>query len=140
MNYKFFDHTADVLFEAEGKSLGELFEAAALATEETQVDLKDVKQKIKKQVRLQNEKIDMLLFDFLQELIFLKDARLLLFSGIKVSVKEKNKKYFLESVLKGEKIDPKRHNLKVDVKAVTLHRFEVKPTKKGWFALVILDI
>ena len=138
--YKFFDHTADVLFEAEGKSLDELFEAAGLATEETQVDLKDVKQKIKKEVSLEKDNVEMLLFDFLQELIFLKDAELLLFSKIKVDVKEEKSIYRLKAQLVGEKIDPKKHNLKVDVKAVTLHRFEVKKTKTGWFARVILDI
>ena len=41
--YKFFDHTADVLFEAYGNTLGELFENAALATQETQADLKGIK-------------------------------------------------------------------------------------------------
>ncbi len=45
MGYKFFDHTADVLFEAEGKTLDELFEASGLATEETQVELNGIKQK-----------------------------------------------------------------------------------------------
>ena len=140
MSYKFFDHTADVLFEANGKSLGELFEAAGLATEETQADLKDIKQKIKKEINLEKDNIEMLLFDFLQELIFLKDAELLLFSNIKVSIKEKNKTYKLKAALKGEKLDQKKHNLKVDVKAVTLHRFEVKKTSNCWFARVILDI
>ena len=140
MNYKFYDHTADVLFEAEGKDLGELFKACGLATEETQVDLRDVKQKIKKEIRLEKDNIEMLLFDFLQELIFLKDAELLLFSNIKVSIVQKNKNYKLKAALGGEKLDQKKHNLKVDVKAVTLHRFEVKKTSKGWFARVILDI
>ncbi len=139
MGYKFFDHTADVLFEAEGKTLGELFEAAGLATEETQIDLKGLKSKIKKEIKLKNESVEMLLFDFLQELIFLKDAKLLLFSKIKVSVSE-GKTNKLKATLEGEKIDPKKHELKVDVKAVTLHRFEVKKTKSGWFARVILDI
>ena len=139
MGYKFYDHTADVLFEAEGRTVDELFEAAGLATEETQVDLKGVKLKIKKEIKLKNKSVEMLLFNFLQELIFLKDAKLLLFSKIKVSVSE-GKINKLKAVLEGEKIDPKKHELRVDVKAVTLHRFEVKKTKTGWFARVILDI
>lgn len=140
MGYKFLDHTADVMFEAEGKDLGELFEAAGLATEETQIELGGIKQEIKQIIELENENVEMLLFDFLQELIYLKDAELLLFSKIKVKIEEKNKKYNLKADLYGEKIDPNRHELKVDVKAVTLHRFEVKKTVKGWFCRVILDI
>jgi len=139
MKYKFFDHTADVLFEAGGKNLDELFEAAGLATEETQVELKGIKHKIKKEIELKNDTVEMLLFDFLQELIFLKDAELLLFSKIRLSVSE-GKPNKLKAVLEGEKINPKKQELKVDVKAVTLHRFEVKKTKTGWFARVILDI
>ncbi len=140
MDYKFFDHTADVMFEAEGKDLGELFEAAGLATEETQIDLKGVEEKIKKEIALEKDNIEMLLFDFLQELIYLKDAELLLFSKIKVKIEGKNKKYFLKADLYGEVMDQKKHELKVDVKAVTLHRFEVKKNEKGWFCRVILDI
>lgn len=140
MGYKFFEHTADVLFEAEGKDLGELFEAAGLATEETQVELSGIKQEIKKIIELEKDNIEMLLFDFLQELIFLKDAEELLFSKIKVQIEGKNRKYFLKAEFWGEKIDPKKHELRVDVKAVTLHRFEVKKIAKGWFARVILDI
>ena len=140
MPYKFFDHTADVLFEAEGKDLSELFEAAGLATEETQIDLNGVRQEIKKEIALEKDDIEMLLFDFLQELIFLKDAELLLFSKIKVKIEEKNKNYILKAELHGEKIDPNRHELKVDVKAVTLHMFEVKKNHSGWFCRVILDI
>ncbi len=34
----------------------------------------------------------------------------------------------------------KKHDLIVDVKAVTLHRFEVKQTETGWKASIILDI
>ncbi len=137
MKYKFFDHTADVLFEAEGKTLNELFEAAALATEETQVDLKTVKPKITKKITLEKDNVEMLLFDFLQELIFLKDAERLLFSKFEIKIKEG---YKLEAKLYGEIIDQKKHTLNVDVKAVTLHRFEVKKAKNGWFARIILDI
>ena len=46
--YKFFDHTADVLFEAYGKTLSELFTNAALALQEIQVDIKTVSPKKKK--------------------------------------------------------------------------------------------
>jgi SHS2 domain-containing protein len=33
-----------------------------------------------------------------------------------------------------------RHRLRMDVKAVTLHRFALKETDQGWEAFVILDI
>ncbi len=136
MVYRFLDHTADVLFEAEGATLEELFEACALATEETQVDLKNVEGKTSRKFIVENESTEMLLFHFLQEIIFYKDAEELLFS--KFVIKTKGNR--LEAECFGEKINQKKHILNVDVKAVTLHQFEVKKTPKGWFARVILDI
>ena len=40
----------------------------------------------------------------------------------------------------GEKIDIEKHNPKVDIKAITMHMFEVKKTKNGWRAQVLVDI
>jgi len=138
--YKFFDHTADVLFEAYGKTLNELFENSALALQETQTDLKDVKQKIKRKINLKNKSVEMLLFDFLQELIYLKDADYMLFSKFKIKIKKDKNNYILNSEVSGEKINPKKHELKVDVKAITLHKFYVKKIKDKWKAQIILDI
>ncbi len=136
--YKFIDHTADVMFEAYGKNLNELFENAALATFEVQCDLKKVERKIKKKIKLKNEDMEKLLFDFLEELIYLKDAKYLLFSKFKVKID--SKKGILEAEVEGEKINPKKHELKTDVKAVTLHYFSLGETKDGYKARVILDI
>src|SRR3972149_3832957 len=124
--------TADIGFEAFGKNLGELFENSAFAVEEAMVDIKGVKPKTGKSVKLSNTEIEKLLFDFLNELVYLKDAELLLFSKIKCVVKETKGKYSLTAELKGEKIDTKRHELKNDIKAVTWHMFEIKKRKEGY--------
>ena len=139
MKYKFLDHTADIMFESYGNSLNKLFENSALATEETMINLKQVKLKIKKEINLENKDIEHLLYDFLAELIYLKDAELLLFSKIKVNVKKQEKLYKLKAVLDGERLTNK-HEQKVDVKAVTFHKFEIKKIKSSYVARVILDI
>jgi SHS2 domain-containing protein len=137
--YVFLDHTADVLFEAYGKNLDELFTNAALALQEIQVKLSTVKPKQKHMIKVEGEKVDLLLFDFLQELIYIKDVKELLFSKFKVCVK-KNTKYVATATCLGEKIDFKKHECKVDAKAITLHQFEVKKEKGHWKARVIVDI
>jgi SHS2 domain-containing protein len=43
-------------------------------------------------------------------------------------------------VTQGETLDRDRHEQRVDVKAVTLHRFQLEKTDDGWIAMVILDI
>ncbi len=137
--YKFFDHTADVLFEAYGKNLNELFEHAALALEETQVDVNGVNQNESRTIHLKNDSVEMLLFYFLQELIFFKDFEKILFSKFKLNITE-NKIYRLSAECLGEVINLEKHELKVDVKAVTLHTFSVEKTKKIWKARVLLDV
>ncbi len=139
-NYQFFDHTSDVLFEAYGKTLNELFTNCALALEETQVDLKDIKEKQKQTIKLKNRSIEMLLFDFLQELIYVKDAKKLVFSRFNVKVKQVGNEATIIAECSGEKLDMKKHELKVDVKAMTLHQFYVKKLKDNWIARIILDI
>ena len=140
MKYKFFDHTADVLFEAYGKTLSELFTNSALALQEIQVDPKTVSPKKKKTFILEDAALDMLLFNFLQELVFLKDADEMVFSKFNVKVKQTKATYSVHAICHGEKISLKKHTLNVDAKAITLHQFEVKKTKAGWKARVIVDI
>ncbi|HLC91113.1 MAG TPA: archease [Candidatus Nanoarchaeia archaeon] len=139
----FIDHTADILFEAQGSTIEELFEQCGLAVEETQVELSTVKPAIKKVFHLENAKVDALLFDFLDDLLFYKDAEQLLFSKfvLKLDKPQGNSPNFrLEVQAYGQKIDVKKHGLKVDIKAITMHMFEVKKTAKGWKAKVLVDI
>ncbi len=142
MPYKFKENVAiaDVAFEATGKTLEEVFEACALATTDVMVDLKTVSADVKKEIMLESGKLDNLLLDFLAELVFLKDAEGLLFSKFYIKISEKQEKYNLHCQALGEAINPEKHKLRADVKAVTYHMFELKKTKSGWKAFVVLDI
>ena len=131
---------ADIAFEAFGKDLNELFTYSALALFTMQVDLKTVASKKSWKIKFNNPEIDKLLFDFLDEIIFLKDKDYSIFNKIKVKITEKNKVYHLQAELKGETINTKKHILGNDLKAITLHMFEVKKLPKGWKSRVIVDI
>ena len=82
----------------------------------------------------------MLLFDLLQELIFLKDAERLLLRIRERQMAERDELYFLKAMVEGEPLNPERHHQREDVKAVTLHDFSVERTDGGWKARVLLDI
>ena len=138
MSYKFLEDIslADVAFEAKGKTLDELFASCAEALAATMVkDVRSVKPKITKKMDLKAESVDKLLYAFLEELIFLKDAELLLFSGYRLKVTETS----LSGEILGEKLDMKKHEMLVDVKAATMHMFEVTHVKE-WKARVVLDV
>jgi SHS2 domain-containing protein len=81
-----------------------------------------------------------LLFDFLQELIYFKDARRLLLRAREMQIDQKGETYFLKAKVAGERLDDTRHQQRADVKAVTLHGFSVKKDDENWKARVLLDI
>jgi SHS2 domain-containing protein len=144
MPYKFLEEigTADIAFEAVGRDLSELFKEAADATMNVMIDNLDaIQPRETRNIELSNEKIDMLLFDFLQELIYFKDAERLLLRTREVRIDERDQKCFLKAEATGEPLDAARHHQRADVKAVTLHDFSVeKEDSGGWKARVLLDI
>ncbi|MFZ2447599.1 MAG: archease [Syntrophobacteraceae bacterium] len=143
MPYQFVDEiaTADIAFEAWGEDLEEMLAAAADATMNVMVsDLDTIGRKRSFDIEVKAEATDMLLFALLQELIYYKDADRLLLRIEDVIVGYNDGSYFVTAKAYGEEIDPSRHDLLVDVKAVTLHKFKVEQTVRGWETLVILDI
>ena len=127
---------ADIAIEVWSDSLTGLFQDSALATTEVMVDTKTVEPKVKKEIKLDSSDTEMLLYDFLSEIIFFKDAEELLFSKFDVKLDRNS----LEASLSGEKIDRQKHSLRTDVKAVTLYRFKLWKEGSLWKASFVLDI
>ena len=136
----YLEHTADILFQAKADTLAKLFEQCALAVEESQIELSGVEANEKVEMTGENEKIDRLLFDFLDDLLFYKDSKALIFNKFEINIEEKDNKYFLTCQAFGEKINPEKQEQKVDVKAITMHLFEVKKVDGHWEAQVLIDI
>ena len=139
--YKFLEDVAiaDIAYEAYGKDLNELFENAAFAIFEMSANLETVDAEEKIEFELESDKVENLLYDFLSEILFLKDSKYMVFKKVKVLIKQ-NKKYQLKAVLEGEAINPEKQQLENDIKAVTMHMFEVKKEKSGYKATVVVDI
>lgn len=142
MPYAYLENIAisDVAFRAWGETVEEMFVAAADAMMNAMVeDLESIRDRVRRPIHVQDTEIDMLLFEFLQELIFFKDAERLLLRVSDVGIEEEGASYILRADAWGETLDAKRHELLVDVKAVTLHRYLVEKNEVGWEATVILD-
>jgi SHS2 domain-containing protein len=143
MPYKYLEDigTADIAFEATGRDLSELFTAAADATMNVMIEnIGAIQSRETRRLELKNEAIDMLLFDFLQELIYFKDAQRLLLRVRELQIDQKGDVYSLGARATGESLKPARHHQRADVKAVTLHGFRVERHDGGWKATAILDI
>jgi SHS2 domain-containing protein len=133
--------TADVAFEAWGATKEEAFLAAADATLNTMVeDIGTVSPREGRVFSLAAGALDLLLFELLQELVYWKDAGRLLLRVRDLRIEEAGPGYRLHADATGETIDPARHPLLADVKAVTLHRLVVERRPDGWHATVVLDV
>ena len=139
--YVFLDDiaTADVAIESRGDTLEELFSASAMATFEVMTDTSGIQPKIKKVLHLKNSAIDGLLFDWLAEIIYLKDAEFMFFGKYNIKI-TKNRNYQLDAEILGEEINQSEHDLRCDVKAITLHLFEVYEKGGKWISRFVLDI
>ena len=140
MPFKFLEKIAiaDIAFEVTAPTLNKLFEDAGMAASDIMVNPKTVKPKLKKTIKLSADSLENLMYDFLGELIFLKDTKGLLFN--KFSVKVDEKKFSLVAVMTGDKIDRKKHDLRNDLKAITMHMFVLEKRGKSWYARIVVDI
>ena len=131
--------TADVAIESRGDTLEELFTASAMATFEVMSDTSSIQPKIKKNLHLEHSEIDGLLFDWLAEIIYLKDSEFMLFGKYDLKI-TKDTNYQLDAEILGEEINQSKHDLRCDVKAITFHLFEVYEKNGKWISRFILDI
>ncbi len=131
--------TADAAIEARGDTLEELFSASAMATFTVMVDTDGVQPETGKVLHLENSDIDGLLFDWLSEIIYLKDSEFMVFSKFDITI-TKDKDYSLNADIFGEEINPSKHDFKCDVKAITFHLFDVYKKDEKWISRFILDL
>jgi len=128
-------------FEADGADLRELLASAVDATLAVMIgDPAGLRPLRKVQTRLGAPDAAGLLFALLQEIIYRKDADGLFLRLADGTVTERAGAFVLDAALAGEEFDRGRHEPGTDVKAVTLHRFEVAHDAGRWRASVVLDV
>jgi len=139
-NIQFLKHTADVKFRVRGKTLNSCFENASLAMFKSMYDGK-VKSKIKKNIAVRGNDLESLMYNFLDELLFVFDTRDFILSKIKVKINksdEKAKELELNAKLEGDNV--KNYEMGLIVKAVTYNSMFIKKSKDYWVAEVVLDV
>jgi SHS2 domain-containing protein len=104
---------------------------------EVMIDTKQIKPKVEIKIKVTGNDLQSLMFNWLNKLLVFVDSENLVFSYFKVKIDEK--KFTLNVVCKGEKINPKKHETRTAVKACTYHQMKIEKNKI-WKAQVILDI
>ena len=138
--FQFFDHTGDIGVDIDATDPGALFADAARAFSETITDREALAADEIVEVWLSADAIDLLLVDWLSELVYRFDADGWLARDVEVGVSEAEGEWTLRARLTGVRIDPQRHDVRVLVQAVTYHALEVVQIGSRWHARVILDI
>ena len=139
LKFEFFDVTADAGFWAYGSTLEESYENAGLAMFEIMTDPTQVSPVVKKEFTIESEDKVSLLYDWLEELLFLHDVEFILFSKFKVNISSLEEGYKLKAEVWGDEINRKIHEQRDEVKAVTFHLMEVNK-ENSYSVRVILDL
>lgn len=139
--FEILDHTADAYIRANGTTMQEAYENAALAMFETMTDSGKITQIQEETVEVEAEDQYALLYNWLEALLIKFETQNMLYSKFQISDWKENAETFkFTAKIWGEKFDPKKHPQKVGVKAVTYHRMVVIREPERVVLEFILDI
>jgi len=135
--FEIFEHTADLGLRMEAPTLEALLTEAAAGLAAVLVDDPEtVQPRERREIALESDDPAYLLFDWLNELLYLFETERFLPASVEVRIDDGG----LHANVRGERADSDRHALAHEVKAVTYHRLEAERTPRGWRGQVILDI
>ena len=140
MGYSFFSHTGDIGIAVTAASLDGLFADAAIALTETMTDHGLVAAARSTPVSLRSTALDLLLVDWLNDLVYRFDTEGFLASSARVAVARDGSDWVVAGSIEGEILEPARHPVKLLVKAATYHALQVSQTSDGWRATVVIDV
>jgi len=137
--YEIFDHTADLGLRIRADDLAELFEESARALFSViVVNFDQVRPLERLAFALEAQRRDELLRDWLGELLYVFHTRRMVFSQFAVNLSNSDAR--LRATAEGEPIDPARHEIDTEIKAITYHGLQVARHGDGWLAEVIVDV
>lgn len=135
--YELLDHTADIGIIAFGKDLPEVFSNTAYAMFDILTYTNKIKEMGKFDLQVSASNIEDLLVAWLDELLYRYETERLI---CKRFVIDNMDDVSLHATVFGEKLDPDRHEIKLEIKSVTYHQLKVEKTDDGWIAQVIFDV
>jgi len=142
--FEFLEHTADVYVRAWGDTLEEAFEWAAAAMFDVMTDLKKVEPKEKYKISVKAEDLYALLYEWLEELLFIFGSQGIIFSKFKVYKITQGgiREYTLVGEAWGEPFNIEKHDQRTEVKAITYSLMEINENKDTgqWIIRFVLDI
>ena len=135
--WEHFEHIADIGIRGYGRSLAEAFAQAALALSSVVTDLDRIDTVEAITVECEAPAPDLLLVDWLNEIVYQMATRVMLFSRFEVEIADGR----LRARLYGEATDPGKHQPAVEIKGATFTELDVRQTDNGeWMAQCVIDV
>ncbi len=135
--YRVEDHTADLAITAFGATLEETFANAAYAMFDQMADLGAIAQfPEQRELELRAQSAELLLREWLGELLFVAETEGLIFGRFSVSILSH---WTLRGTAWGADISGVPPRGSTQVKAVTYHGLKIKKTDAGYEASVVFD-
>ncbi len=131
------DHTADVGYRLFAPTLMELFAVAGRALFDAITELDSIQLRLERKIEVEAGDVEALFVAWLSELNFYCITEFELYREFNI---EKISPTALQATARGEKIDPARHDIQTEIKAVTYHELYVRQVETGWEAQVIFDV
>ena len=135
--FEVIDHTADIGITAYGADIKEVFTNAAVGLFSLMAELDDIKENVQRELKLSAEDEEILLVEWLNELIYIFDVEHIIFKRFEIDELTSNQ---IRARCFGEEIKPGQHKLKREIKAATYHMLRISKDNSGYKVQVIFDI
>lgn len=135
------DHTGDIGIEVMASTLPQLFERAAAGMVRVLTDPAAVRTPEATQITVDGRDLEALMVRWLSELNYRHTVDHVLYGTFEVeTIDETDEGFILTATVHGEPIDPDRHTVYTEIKAITFHGLDVRQTDDGWVVQVIFDM
>lgn len=131
------EHTADIGIRAFAADERSLFENASAGMFSLITDLEMVDPAESFPVAVEGDGFEEILVAWLNELLYVFESNGVLLCRFEIDELDR---YHAAGQAMGEPIDPGRHRLECDIKAVTYHMLRVEHLDDAWVAEVIFDV
>ena len=141
-SFQFLDDVAcaDLAFDAEGDSAQEVVQAATNAVMESLANPATVGATWQRAIERQDADLSVLLFDWLSDLVYWKDAAGVVFSRARIVLSQDAGQWKLVATLVGAPVAHCTQELHHDVKGVTKHLYRLHQQNGRWQVRVVLDV
>lgn len=135
--YKLIDHTADIGLEVESADIEGIFVRSGLAIFDLMFGLDSISKRASRGFHIEGDDLRELLVAWLNELLYVYAVENMIFSDFcDVDLKEQS----FKATGLGEKFDPDKHRIEMEIKAATYHGLVLEKINGLWRTKIIFDV